>query len=44
MRIGDAEVQGTFAGVDDEGALLLDLADGERRRIIAGDAFPEMNG
>ena len=44
VRIGDAEVQGTFAGVDDEGALLLDLADGERRRIIAGDAFPEMDG
>lgn len=44
VRIGDAEVQGTFADVDDEGALLLDLADGERRRIIAGDAFPEMDG
>ena len=44
VRIGDAEVPGTFAGVDDEGALLLDLADGERRRIIAGDAFPEMDG
>ena len=44
VRIGDAEVQGTFAGVDDEGALLLDLADGGRRRIIAGDAFPEMDG
>ena len=44
VRIGDTEVQGAFAGVDDAGALLLDLADGERRRIIAGDAFPEMDG
>ena len=44
VRIGEDEVQGAFAGVDDEGALLLDLADGERRRIIAGDAFPEMGG
>ncbi len=44
VRIGDDEVQGAFAGVDDEGALLLDLADGECRRIIAGDAFPEMDG
>ena len=44
VRIGDDEVQGAFAGVDDDGALLLDQGDGERRRIIAGDAFPEMDG
>jgi BirA family biotin operon repressor/biotin-[acetyl-CoA-carboxylase] ligase len=32
----DADVEGIARGVDDGGALLLDIA-GERRRIIAGD-------
>ena len=33
------ETRGRFAGLDEEGALLLD--DGEReRRITAGDVFP----
>ena len=43
VRIGTDEVRGVFAGIDDGGALLLDLADGSRRRMVAGDAFPVMN-
>jgi BirA family biotin operon repressor/biotin-[acetyl-CoA-carboxylase] ligase len=33
---GDGEVRGVAAGIDDDGALLVDTSDG-RRRIIAGD-------
>jgi BirA family transcriptional regulator, biotin operon repressor / biotin---[acetyl-CoA-carboxylase] ligase len=39
VRLADSEIGGRFAGLDEEGALLLD--DGsERRRITAGDVFP----
>ena len=44
VRIGTSKVAGAFAGIDDDGALLLDLADGRRRRMVAGDAFPVMEG
>ncbi len=40
VRLGEEELSGRFAGIDSEGALLLDLADGGRRRVTAGDAFP----
>jgi len=36
VRDGDGEVRGVAAGIDSDGALLVDSADG-RRRIIAGD-------
>ncbi len=41
VRIGTREVSGRYADIDDEGALLLDLPGGGRRRVLAGDAFPE---
>jgi BirA family biotin operon repressor/biotin-[acetyl-CoA-carboxylase] ligase len=37
---GSGEQTGRFAGLDDTGRLLLDLADGTRREIAAGDVFP----
>ena len=43
VRLGTDEVRGAFAGIDRDGALLLDLADGGQRRIVAGDAFPELD-
>ncbi len=40
VRLSDDEtIEGTFAGLDAEGALLLERADGGRRRILAGDVF-----
>jgi BirA family biotin operon repressor/biotin-[acetyl-CoA-carboxylase] ligase len=39
VRLPDAEMQGRFEGLDDEGALLLRMADGTRRAIAAGDVF-----
>jgi BirA family transcriptional regulator, biotin operon repressor / biotin---[acetyl-CoA-carboxylase] ligase len=36
VRLGEHFVTGTFAGIDDDGTLLLDTADG-RSRIVAGD-------
>ena len=38
VRLGDRLVTGTFAGLDDDGTLLLDTEDG-RRRIMAGDVL-----
>ncbi|HXP95786.1 MAG TPA: biotin--[acetyl-CoA-carboxylase] ligase [Telmatospirillum sp.] len=39
-RLADGTtLEGRFAGLDAEGALLLDKSDGERRRILAGDIF-----
>jgi BirA family biotin operon repressor/biotin-[acetyl-CoA-carboxylase] ligase len=35
----ETTLEGHFAGLDAEGALLLDLADGGQRRILAGDVF-----
>ena len=37
---GGAEQTGRFAGLDATGRLLLDLADGTRREVAAGDVFP----
>ena len=34
--IGNHPVEGIFAGLDDDGALLLDTDEG-RKRVIAGD-------
>ncbi|HEV2551533.1 MAG TPA: biotin--[acetyl-CoA-carboxylase] ligase [Stellaceae bacterium] len=39
VRLQAGELLGRFAGLDEEGALLLDDATG-RRRIAAGDVFP----
>ncbi len=39
VRLPQGESQGRFAGLDEEGALLLDT-DTVRRRITAGDVFP----
>lgn len=39
VRLDAETVSGTFRGLDDDGALLLELASGERRRILAGDVF-----
>ncbi len=36
VRLGEQFVAGTFAGIDDDGTLLLDTSDG-RVRIVAGD-------
>ncbi|MEE8445644.1 MAG: biotin--[acetyl-CoA-carboxylase] ligase, partial [Alphaproteobacteria bacterium] len=33
-------LEGRFAGLDDSGALILELADGGRRTITAGDVLP----
>jgi len=38
-RLPGETVEGRFAGLDDDGMLLLDAPDG-RRRIAAGDVFP----
>jgi len=38
-RLPDETVEGRFAGLDDDGLLLLDIPGG-RRRIAAGDVFP----
>jgi BirA family biotin operon repressor/biotin-[acetyl-CoA-carboxylase] ligase len=39
VRLDSAELTGTFAGIDADGALMLTLADGHERRITAGDVF-----
>ena len=38
VRVGDRLVTGTFAGLDDDGTLLLETEDG-RRRVLAGDVL-----
>lgn len=38
-RLPAETVEGHFVGLDDDGALLLDGFDGERRRIMVGDVF-----
>ena len=38
VRAGNATLRGTFAGLDPEGAMLLESAHG-RRRVTAGDVF-----
>ncbi|MDA8337583.1 MAG: biotin--[acetyl-CoA-carboxylase] ligase [Peptococcaceae bacterium] len=45
VRLGDTVLAGRAAGVDEEGALLLDLPDGTRRRLLAGEVtFEESYG
>jgi len=40
VRLADSStLTGSFADLDDHGALLLDLPDGHRRRVLAGDVF-----
>lgn len=40
VRLSDeTTMEGTFSGLDAEGALLLDRPDGEQRKILAGDVF-----
>lgn len=39
VRLDDAELSGTFTGIDGDGALTLTLADGATRRVTAGDVF-----
>jgi BirA family transcriptional regulator, biotin operon repressor / biotin---[acetyl-CoA-carboxylase] ligase len=39
VRLEKQTLAGTFADLDSDGALLLDLPSGERRRITAGDVF-----
>ena len=36
VRLGERFVTGTFAGIDDDGALLLEIPEGQVR-IVAGD-------
>ena len=39
VRLEAQELHGVFTGLDDDGALILSLADGKQRRITAGDVF-----
>ncbi len=39
VRLPDREIQGIFGGMDRSGALLLDLPDGTRQTISAGDVY-----
>ncbi len=39
VRLPDREIPGIFGGMDRTGALLLDLADGTRQTISAGDIY-----
>ena len=39
VRLPDGPLNGRFSGLDEGGALLLDLPDGSRRTITAGDVF-----
>lgn len=40
VSMGDTTLRGRFADLDEQGALLLQTADGGVRRITAGDIFP----
>jgi BirA family biotin operon repressor/biotin-[acetyl-CoA-carboxylase] ligase len=39
VRLPGVELKGRFEGLDESGALLLDMADGSRRLVSAGDVF-----
>lgn len=39
VRLPGSELRGRFTGLDQSGALLLDLPDGSRRTVTAGDVF-----
>lgn len=40
VRLPDSELRGRFAALDESGALVLELPDGRRQAITAGDVFP----
>lgn len=40
VHSGDRRLLGRFAGIDEDGALLLEGADGRMERLSAGDVFP----
>jgi BirA family biotin operon repressor/biotin-[acetyl-CoA-carboxylase] ligase len=40
VRLPGGDLQGRFAALDESGALLLELPDGSRQAITAGDVFP----
>jgi len=40
VRLPAGSVSGRYAGLDADGALLLSLADGRMRRVVAGEVFP----
>ena len=40
VRLPDSELHGVFVALDDSGALLLELPDGRRQTVTAGDVFP----
>ncbi|MFC3676645.1 biotin--[acetyl-CoA-carboxylase] ligase [Ferrovibrio xuzhouensis] len=40
VRLPDGDLQGRFVALDETGALLLELPDGSRQAITAGDVFP----
>ncbi|WP_341702516.1 biotin--[acetyl-CoA-carboxylase] ligase [Ferrovibrio sp.] len=40
VRLPDSELRGRFAALDESGALLLELPDGSRQAVTAGDVFP----
>ncbi|MCC7274868.1 MAG: biotin--[acetyl-CoA-carboxylase] ligase, partial [Alphaproteobacteria bacterium] len=39
VRVEKAVLEGAFAGIDEAGALILDLPAGDRRRVLAGDVL-----
>ncbi|MEC9348030.1 MAG: biotin--[acetyl-CoA-carboxylase] ligase [Pseudomonadota bacterium] len=39
VRLADGELHGRFAGLDESGALILEMPQGDVRRITAGDVF-----
>lgn len=40
VRLSDEILQGSYQGIDPDGALILAIADGQKRRITTGDIFP----
>ncbi|GER01425.1 biotin--[acetyl-CoA-carboxylase] ligase [Iodidimonas gelatinilytica] len=44
VRLDNRSLMGRFAGLDRDGALLLDLPDQTQKRITAGDVFPLTKG
>lgn len=40
VRLPDRELHGVFAALDEGGALILEMPDGRRQTVTAGDVFP----
>lgn len=40
VKLPGESLIGTFAGIDDQGALLMTLPDGQKKLVTAGDVFP----